>query len=202
MITLAAFEEIIDASGTAPRIEAMLPAGVRARQLLVRTLLPGMLLALADHRPAHLTRVHQALTVLGEERMLQQVLVDDGGFRRRRHFHLCIRDCAKFLQRVGIHHPRRGDPAIFERPGLQIWLLPHPLSRLPLPVRGLGLWFHDRVVVVAVVEQQTGCRPRENFLHGPSSSRLRRCTACGRRCRAGLPLQQPGVLLIRRVWGF
>ena len=41
MIPLAAFEEVIDASGVAPRIEAMLPAGVRARQLRVRTLLPG-----------------------------------------------------------------------------------------------------------------------------------------------------------------
>ena len=29
MIPLAAFEEIIDASGVAPRIEAMLPTGVR-----------------------------------------------------------------------------------------------------------------------------------------------------------------------------
>ena len=62
MIPLAAFEEIIDASGVAPRIEAMLPAGVRPRQLSVRTLLAGMCLAQADHRPAHLTRVHQALT--------------------------------------------------------------------------------------------------------------------------------------------
>ena len=67
MIPLAAFEEIIDASGTAPRIEAMLPIGARARQLLVRTLLLGMLLALADHRPAHLTRVHRALTALPED---------------------------------------------------------------------------------------------------------------------------------------
>ena len=67
MIPLAAFEEIIDASGTAARIEAMLPIGVRARQLLVRTLLLGMLLVLADHRPAHLTRVHQALTALSED---------------------------------------------------------------------------------------------------------------------------------------
>ncbi len=33
MIPLAAWEEIIDASGAAPRVEAMLPAGVRARQL-------------------------------------------------------------------------------------------------------------------------------------------------------------------------
>ena len=33
MIPLAAFEEVIDASGAAPRIEAMLPIGVRARQL-------------------------------------------------------------------------------------------------------------------------------------------------------------------------
>ena len=61
MIPLAAFEKIIDASGVAPRIEALLPIGVRPRQLTVRTLLAGMCLAQADHRPAHLTRVHQAL---------------------------------------------------------------------------------------------------------------------------------------------
>ena len=64
MIPLAAFEEIIDASGVAARIEAMLPIGVRRRQLAVRTLLAGMCLALADGRPAHLTRVHRALTSL------------------------------------------------------------------------------------------------------------------------------------------
>jgi hypothetical protein len=67
MTGLAAFEAVIDASGVAPRIEAMLPVGVRARQLKVRTLLAGMCLAQADHRPAHLTRVHHALTALGEE---------------------------------------------------------------------------------------------------------------------------------------
>ena len=66
MIPLAAWEEIIDASGAAPRIEAMLPAGVRSRQLSVRTLLAGMCLTQADGRPAHLTRVHRALTTLGE----------------------------------------------------------------------------------------------------------------------------------------
>ena len=64
MITLAALETVIDASGTAARIEAMLPIGVRRRQLSVRTLLAGMCLALADGRPAHLTRVHRALTSL------------------------------------------------------------------------------------------------------------------------------------------
>jgi hypothetical protein len=64
MITLAALEEIIDASGVAPRIEALLPAGVRHRQLRVRTLLAGMLLCQADQRPAHLTRVRDALTAL------------------------------------------------------------------------------------------------------------------------------------------
>ena len=45
----------------------MLPSGVRARQLSVRTLLLGMMLALADGRPAHLTRVHQALAGLPED---------------------------------------------------------------------------------------------------------------------------------------
>jgi hypothetical protein len=67
MTSLAASEEVIDASGVAARIEALLPAGVRPRQLRVRTLLAGMCLAQADHRPAHLTRVHQALTALPED---------------------------------------------------------------------------------------------------------------------------------------
>jgi len=63
-IPLATLEEIIDNSGIAPRVEAMLPIGVRHRQLRVRTLLAGMLLSQADHRPAHLTRVRDALTAL------------------------------------------------------------------------------------------------------------------------------------------
>jgi hypothetical protein len=79
MIPLAGFEEIIDASGAAPRIEATLPSGARARQLAVRTLLLGMMLALADGRPAHLTRVHRALAGLpeGDQRRLG-VLADWG----------------------------------------------------------------------------------------------------------------------------
>ena len=65
--TLARLEAIIDGSGVAPRIEMLLPAGVRPRQLRVRTLLLGMLLTLADHRPAHLTRQHKALTALSAQ---------------------------------------------------------------------------------------------------------------------------------------
>jgi hypothetical protein len=63
-IPLAALEAIVDASGAAPAIEALLPAGVRGRQLTARTLLTGMLLALAGRRPAHLTEVRTALTSL------------------------------------------------------------------------------------------------------------------------------------------
>jgi hypothetical protein len=66
MIGLAVLEQAIDISGVAPRIEAMLPAGARPRQLSVRTLLAGMCLTQADGRPAHLTRVHQALAGLPE----------------------------------------------------------------------------------------------------------------------------------------
>jgi hypothetical protein len=77
MIPLAVLEEIIDASGVAPRIEAMLPIGVRARQLLARTLLLGMLLVLADHRPAHLTRVHQALISLPHGDQLRLGVIAD-----------------------------------------------------------------------------------------------------------------------------
>ena len=72
MIPLAAAEDVIDASGVAPRIERMLASGARGRQLAVRTLLAGMMIALGDGRPAHLTRVHQALAGLpeGEQRRL------------------------------------------------------------------------------------------------------------------------------------
>jgi hypothetical protein len=77
MIPLAALEAVIDASGVAPRIEAMLPIGVRARQLKVRTLLAGMCLAQADHRPAHLTRVHQALTGLTEDEQRRLGVIAD-----------------------------------------------------------------------------------------------------------------------------
>jgi hypothetical protein len=61
---LPRIEEIIDGSAAAPRIEALLPAGARHRQLKVRTLLTGMMLTQADRRPAHLTEVHAALTAL------------------------------------------------------------------------------------------------------------------------------------------
>ena len=60
----AALEAIIEASGIAPRIEALLPIGVRHRQLRVATLILGMMLTLASRRPAHLTEVHAALTAL------------------------------------------------------------------------------------------------------------------------------------------
>jgi hypothetical protein len=66
-IPLAAIEDIIEASGIAPAIEELLPSGVRGRQLTVRTLLIGMMLTLDDARPAHLTRVRQALIGLPAE---------------------------------------------------------------------------------------------------------------------------------------
>jgi hypothetical protein len=74
---LARLEEIIDASGVASRIEALLPAGVRHRQLRVRTLLAGMMLSQADHRPAHLTRVRDALTALPEPDQLRLGVIED-----------------------------------------------------------------------------------------------------------------------------
>jgi hypothetical protein len=66
-IPLDRLEEIIDNSRVAGRIEMLLPAGVRPRQPKVRTLLTGMLITQADHRPAHLTRMHEALTALSAD---------------------------------------------------------------------------------------------------------------------------------------
>lgn len=74
---LERLEAVVDASGIAARIEALLPLGVRRRQLCVRSLVVGMLLALFDGRPAHLTRVHAALVALPEtERRRLRVIVD------------------------------------------------------------------------------------------------------------------------------
>lgn len=62
----ARLEEILDTAGVGALIEPRLPVGVRPRQLSVRTLMLGMLLAARDGRPGHLTRVHQALLGLSE----------------------------------------------------------------------------------------------------------------------------------------
>jgi hypothetical protein len=68
---------VIDAAGVAPRIEPMLPVGVRPRQLAVRTLLVGMLLTASDHRPAHLRRVHRALISLPEQEQRRLGVIAD-----------------------------------------------------------------------------------------------------------------------------
>jgi hypothetical protein len=58
---------VIDASDMALRLEALLPIGVRPRQMRVRSLLLAMMLTQADGRPAHLTRVHGCLLELEED---------------------------------------------------------------------------------------------------------------------------------------
>ena len=74
---LAAIEAIIDASGAAPRIEKMPPAGVRHRQLRARTLLTGVMLALDDRRPAYLTEIRAALTSLPEADQVRLGVTED-----------------------------------------------------------------------------------------------------------------------------
>ena len=64
---LARAEALCDApalSKEIARIAAALPVGVRARQCPLRTFVVGMAVTLADGRPAHLSRVHQALVSL------------------------------------------------------------------------------------------------------------------------------------------
>lgn len=73
MTDLSRLEAIADQNSVKDvmcRIEAALPIGVRSRQLSVRTLLLGVLICEADHRPAHLTRVHEALCNLPEPKRL------------------------------------------------------------------------------------------------------------------------------------
>ena len=69
MTDLARLEALLDDEAVARQIaqlEARLPIGVRPRQLRVRSLVLGMLLCQAEHRPAHLSRIHAALVGLGE----------------------------------------------------------------------------------------------------------------------------------------
>jgi hypothetical protein len=81
---MARLEQIVDAAGVCEAIEARLPVGVRPRQLSVRTLLLGLLLAASDARPAHLTRVHRALLGLSEpdQRRLGILAPDKTGSHR------------------------------------------------------------------------------------------------------------------------
>lgn len=61
MNDLAAAEALVDRSALCAELESALGVGVRPRQLSVRTLLVGIIVALGDDRPAHLTRVHRCL---------------------------------------------------------------------------------------------------------------------------------------------
>jgi hypothetical protein len=58
---LALIEQIIETAGVAGRLEALLPVGVRPRQLRVRTLLIGILLVASEHRPMFVRNVYRAL---------------------------------------------------------------------------------------------------------------------------------------------
>ena len=63
-VALGRAEAVIDASGVAEVLEARLGVGPRPRQLAVRTLLVGIVMAIGDDRPAQLVRVHRALLSL------------------------------------------------------------------------------------------------------------------------------------------
>ena len=76
-IPLTVIEDIVSRSGVAGAIEQMLPPAARGRQLTAGTLLAGMLLALADGRPAHLTRAHAALTSLPEHDQKRLGVIED-----------------------------------------------------------------------------------------------------------------------------
>jgi hypothetical protein len=116
MIPLAAFEAIIDASGVAPQIEALLPAGVRHRQLRVRTLLTGMMLSQADHRPAHLTRVRDALTALPEPDQVRLGVIEDwAGGPHRLTYRQTERTFGLVAGALGDDHPGGLPPARLQR---------------------------------------------------------------------------------------
>ena len=76
-LTLAGIERIVAGSGAGEAIEALLPPAARGRQLKAGALLTGKMLALADGRPAHLTRAHQALISLSEHDQKRLGVIED-----------------------------------------------------------------------------------------------------------------------------
>jgi hypothetical protein len=76
-LTLADIERIVAGSGAGEAIEALLPPAARGRQLTAGALLTGKMLALADGRPAHLTRAHQALISLSEHDQKRLGVIED-----------------------------------------------------------------------------------------------------------------------------
>ena len=76
-VTLASIERVIASSGAGETIGQILPASARSRQLTAGTLLTGMMLALADGRPAHLTRARQALISLPEDDQKRLGVIED-----------------------------------------------------------------------------------------------------------------------------
>ncbi len=76
-VTLAVIEAVIAGSGAGDAIGALLPEAARSRQLTAGTLLADMMLALADGRPAHLTRVLEALTGLPEDDQKRPGVIGD-----------------------------------------------------------------------------------------------------------------------------
>src|SRR5262249_45390011 len=114
----AGLDEIIDATGVSPRLEAMLPIGIRVRQLRVRTLLAGMCLTQADGRPAHLTRVHQALTALSEDDQWRLGVIADWKhgphlltYRQTEYTFGLVADAPATTHRTGCPPARRRAPA-------------------------------------------------------------------------------------------
>jgi hypothetical protein len=74
---LAAIEDIIDASAAGTVIAGLLPAAARERQLSPRTLLTGMMLALAGRRPAYLTEARAALLALPQYDQKRLGVIED-----------------------------------------------------------------------------------------------------------------------------
>ncbi len=108
---LARLEAIVDDSAVAAEVEALLPVGVRPRQLSVRTLLIGILVTLADARPAQLTRVHATLVGLG--RADQQRLGVVVEWKRGPH-QLTYRQIEYTLERICVavqKESRNGEPS-------------------------------------------------------------------------------------------
>jgi hypothetical protein len=62
---LARIRALIEASGVGELLDAKMPTGGRPRSLGAATVLTGIMLALSDHRPAHLAAAHRALLALG-----------------------------------------------------------------------------------------------------------------------------------------
>jgi hypothetical protein len=143
-ITLAGIKAVIASSGAGEAIEALLPDAIRGRQLHAGTLLAGKMLALADGRPAHLTRAHDALLALPEHDQKRLGIIEDWKdgphqltYRQVEHTNRLVNLCYPCVTADVPGGAGAGPPQRLDSPARTGWVRPARICSRPTSSAGM-----------------------------------------------------------------